>query len=258
MADYQDFKNIIKPIHSLRQLVASYYVAEAIIDIRDERKNKVKKYGKDSLPQLHCENPRSKILYEKFAELVGFSPVFVFLVKRGLETIETYKFIDDPSVITQASQDTAHLSNAFGTTFASLSRINLEEHTLNVFEEGIKIGEKKGRIMQIALPMVGCLFHDFGKSSKLRNELLGEMVGKGYKAHAEVSDMYVRELLAKDYHKVFPNNSIETIELLANIVKNHHPNDRKKKSDTMISMVIQADMMARKSELAKIKKGLIK
>ncbi len=258
MSDYQDSKNIIKPIYSLEQIVASYYVAEAILDIRDERKSKIKDFGLESLPKLNTDDPRSNQLYRRFSELVGFSPIFVFLVKKGLEDIQSYSFIDDPSVIVQASQDTAHLNTAFGTSFATLSRINLKEHTLNVFEEGIKIGEKKGRVMQIALPMIGCLFHDFGKSSKIRQELIGDSVGKGYKAHAEVSDMYVRELLAKAYHENFPNNSMETIELLGNIVKFHHPNDRRKKNDTMISMVIQADILARKGELTMIKKGLIK
>jgi len=68
--------------------------------------------------------------------------------------------------------------------------------------------------------------------------------------------MYVREILATKYHSKFKEHSMETIELLSNIVKNHHPSHNKQKKDSMISIVINADMNARKKELKKIKQQM--
>jgi len=57
--------------------------------------------------------------------------------------MKKYHFSEDPSVIKTANTDTSHLKDAFGSSFSALAMIDLEEHTLNVFEEGINIGSKK-------------------------------------------------------------------------------------------------------------------
>jgi len=243
----------LKDIHSIEQLLASYIVAECIIEIRGERNTSIKKLAKDSVPKLNVPIKRYQELYERFCGLVNYSPTFLFLMSTGLEDMYKYNFSKDPSVVTSANQDTAHLSQAFGSTYSALARVNLEEHTLNVLEKGIESGEKKGRVMQTALPMIACLYHDFGKSTEIRVELVGEGIGKGYRAHAEVSQMYIREVLAIKYHQKFTEHSMEAIEQLAKVVKDHHPSHKSQKSDTMISYVIAADMDARKDEMKKIK-----
>lgn len=243
-------------IKTIEQLLTSYLVTECIIEIRGERKKEIKTLAKDNLPKLQVKDPKCIQLYETFANIVNYSPVFTYLVKIGLEDIKKYHFNEDPSVIASANQDTSHLQQAFGSSFSALATVNLEEHTLHVFEEGITIGAQKGRVMQTALPMLACLFHDFGKSTRLRNEFLGDNIGKGYRAHAEVSEMYVREVLSIKYHSKFKEYSTETIELLSDIVKNHHPSQNKKRNDSMISMVIKADIIARKKELKAIKQAI--
>jgi hypothetical protein len=107
--------------------------------------------------------------------------------------------------------------------------------------------------MQTAIPMLGCLFHDFGKSSKIRSELLGDQIGKGYKAHADVSQMYVREILAPKFHKFLNENASETIEAISNAVQNHHPSNNKVKNDTTIKYISASDTLARKEEKKKLK-----
>jgi len=251
-----DKLNELSPIKSMGQLLASFLVAECIIEIRGERETKIKKMAIDSLPKLQIKDSRAEALYKRYAQAVNFTPTFVYLCKIGLEDMKRYNFKKDPSVVTSVSNDTSHLQEAFGSTYAALANIDLEEHTLNVFENGIAAGEKKGRIMQTALPMLACLFHDFGKSSELRNELLGENIGRGYRAHAEVSEIYIREILAAKYHTKFEEQSIETIEKLANIVKNHHPANKKLRSDTMIAFVINSDIMARKEEIRLLKQKM--
>jgi hypothetical protein len=258
MEDKQKIEELVtlSSIGSLKQLLTSYLVAECIIEIRGERKEEIKKIAKDSLPKLNVNDERYQKVYEKFASTVNYSPTFIFLAKIGLEDMKKYQFNEDPSVVQNANQDSQHLQQAFGSTYSSLSMIDLESHTLNVFENGVDSGSKKGRIMQTAIPMLACLFHDFGKSTQIRNELIGESIGRAYRAHAEVSEMYVREVLATKYHNRFTEHSTETVELLANVVKNHHPANNRMKSDSMISFVIAADINARKQEIKEIKQKM--
>ena len=258
MKDSQDFKKLtnLAPIKTIEQLLSSYLVADCIIEIRGERNHEIKKLAKDSLPKLNIKNQRAIDLYHRFSNVVNYSPTFVYLCKIGLEDMEYYEFSKDPSVVTSAQQDTSHFNDMLGSSYTLLTNISLEEHTLNVFEKGILAGEKKGRIMQTALPMLACLFHDFGKSSELRTEILGDDLGRGYKAHADVSGTYVREILANKYHKKFSEHSMETTEMLSKIVAFHHPGNNKLKNDTMIKFVIEADTVSRKEELQKIKKQL--
>lgn len=256
MTDSQNSKKIItelKQIYSLEQLLSSYLVAECIIEIRGEREVEIKKMAKDSIPKLTTNNQVLNMLYERFAAAVNYKPTFVVLAKLGLEDIENYDFQKDPSVVTTATTDTAHLQQAFGPSYSSLSKINLFDHTLRVFKIGIEAGEKQGRVMQTAIPMLGCLFHDFGKSSKIRIDLMGDQVGKGYKAHADVSQMYIREILAPKFHKFLNENATETIEALSISVQNHHPSNNKIKNDTTIRYITAADITARKEEIAKLK-----
>ena len=244
----------LKPIKTIEQLLTSYMVAEAIIEIRDERKDKFKKVTKKILPPLKNKDKRANDLYLEFSNLVGFSPALVFLVKLGLDDMVTYKFKDNPSVTVAAQQDTKHLQELYQANFSLFANVNLYDHTLNVFEEAIKTGQKKGRIIQIAIPIIAALFHDFGKATLIREKLLGDTSNtRAYRAHADVSEMYLREILAEKYYKIMQNITTETIETLSFLVKNHHATGNNKITrNIQIQFIKEADIKARKKEFKAI------
>jgi hypothetical protein len=169
-------------------------------------------------------------------------------MKFAIEDMINYTFSEDPSVVVAASNDTNHLQQLFGQSFSNLSQVNLEEHTINVFEEAVQKAKGKGRSSGIVIPMIAALLHDFGKSTGIRSEILGEAGSRGYKAHAEVSAAYVREILSVKLYNKFQEIPADTIDLLANIVKSHHPSQQKSKNDPGVAFVIEADHLARKKE----------
>lgn len=257
MIDSQKSNTIVRnlaPITSLEQLLSSYLVAECIVEIRGERQLEIQSLAKDSIPKLAVQNKVLESLYERFCAIISYKPTFVLLAKIGIEDMINYNFQSEPSVMSNASGDTSHLQQVFGPSFSSLAKINLFDHSLRVFKNGLDVGERQGRIMQIAIPMLGCLFHDFGKCPKIRNEILGPDIGKGYKAHADVSQLYVREILASKFSKISNISAAETIDMLALAVQNHHAATNKTKNDTMIKFISTADIAARKEELKIIQK----
>lgn len=256
MKDHQNFKEplnpTIKDIYSIKQLLSSYLVADAIIEIRNERKTTLNDIATKNIPKLEVNDDILQHLYATFAKLVGYRYPFVYMAKIGFEDMIKYEFIKDPSVVNNAGSDTAHLSTNFGGNYTLLSKINLFEHTLNVFNQALDKGEQQGRVIQIAIPMLASLFHDFGKSTKIRSQLVGNNVGKVYKAHAEVSSMYIKEILAPKYYNLVKEQPQETLDMLSNTVANHHPSGGKHKSDTNIAFVIEADNKARKEEFKRL------
>lgn len=261
MTDYQSFneerKNeTIKDIKSISQLVSSFYLADAILEIREERKDSLNSLSKSNIPTLNTTNPIMLQLFADFAKLVNYRYPFLYMAKIGFEDMMKYEFHKDASVMVTATTDTSHLSNSIGSNFTLLKDINLLDHTLNVFKEGLYIGKSKGRAMQIAIPLLGCLFHDFGKSTKIRDEILGVQTGKGYRAHAEVSSLYIKDVLSLKYHNLVNEDPIETLSSLAYAVGNHHPQQRKQTNDTVISIIIEADFKARKNEYNMLQKRL--
>lgn len=243
----------IKDFKSIQQLLGSYLVADAIIEIRGERKSNLEGLAEKNIPELETTNKRADELYRTFAKMVGFRYQMLWMCKIGLDTMEKYEFRKDPSVMVTANTDTGHLQNLFASEFSVLSRVNLEEHTLNVFEKAIEAAAGIGRAMQIGVPVLASLFHDFGKSSQLRNQLLGPQIGKGYKAHADVSSQYIKEMLSKNYNEILNEDAPETFEMLSNLVGNHHPKNKQQQRDTSIMFVCDADTKARKDEYKKIK-----
>lgn len=255
MSDYRE-SNKIKDISSISQLVSSFLVADAIIEIREERNNQLKGILEKNVPELEYSTPRIKKAYEEFAKLVNYRYAFLYMAKIGFEDMIRYNFEADPSIVATASTDTAHLNNMCGPNFTILSKINLLDHTLNVFEAGLAIGKTKGRASTVSVPLLGCLFHDFGKSTKIREEIIGSSMGKGYRAHAEVSAQYITDILAIKYFKLIKEEPKETISNLSNIVKHHHPS--KVTRDIDIQFVIEADKNARKNEYNILQKELQK
>lgn len=245
----------IKDFKSIQQLLGSYLVADAIIEIRGERKSNLEGLAEKNIPELETNNKRADELYKTFAKMVGFRYQMLWMCKIGLDTMEKYDFKKDPSVMISANTDTAHLQSIFQSEFSVLQKVNLEEHTLNVFEKAIEAASGIGRAMQIGVPVLASLFHDFGKSTQIRNELGHGGVGKGYKAHADVSSQYVKEMLSKNYNNLLNEDAPETFEMLSNLVGNHHPKNKQQQRDSSIMFVCDADTKARKDEYKRIKLG---
>ena len=246
-----EFKKIL-PISSIEQLVQSHLVAEILMDIREAVHSKNLDEFKHFIPELSSNvDARGVALYTKATELFKFRPLLVYVLSYGMEDLYKYNFVNDPSVTSNGAGDTAHLNSYFGSKFTNLAQIDLLTHTLNVFEEAIRIAEQSGRGSSLSLAILGALFHDFGKSSELRKILMGEGLQKGFKPHAELSAIYIQEILL---NKIY-NSDIEglynprMIEDLTNVVKNHHPANNKQKEDVDISFVVAADHNARKKEM---------
>lgn len=241
-------KKKLKKITSVKQLLSSYLVAKALVEIRQERVTEINNIANTIKPKLITTDKAIINLFDRFSKLINYKEVLMGIAKIGLDDLDHYRFDEDPSINKAASQDTKHLSNSFGTSFALLENINLKDHTLRVFENALNEGEKKGRAIDIALPVLGALFHDFGKSSKIREEFLGSEIGKSYRNHAAVSKIYIEEKI----REIYPNSE-KTIELIEYLVDNHHPSNNNARNNAHIAFINKADMRARKTELQKLK-----
>jgi len=253
MQDSQNFNQEkhrapLKRITSLKQLLSSYLVSKSLSEIRSERESELKGMAKDSLPKVNTTDKNIRELYERFAELIDYKKVLLGIVKKGLEDVDKYNFEEDSSINKNATADTEHLRTQFSTAFVELENINLKDHTLRVFRLALEDGEKRGRAIDVAIPILASLFHDFGKSSLIRKHHIGQDEGKTYKKHAAVSKIYIEEEL----RPLFKTSS-ETIDMLSMLVENHHPSNNKMKRDTNIAFIIKADHDARKEEIKLIK-----
>jgi hypothetical protein len=250
MSDSQNFKKRLLPIKTIKQLAESFLIAEVIVELRKEIEEDTQKKAIDSIPKI--EVPISKELEELYIEacqIAKFKPVLVYIMKFAIEDMITYNFSEDPSVIVAVSNDTTHLQQQFGQSFSTLSKVNLLDHTVNVFKEAVTASKSRGRATGVVIPMIASLLHDFGKSSGIRKEILGEAGNsRGYKAHAEVSASYIQEKISIKLYNKFNEMATDTTDLLAHIVKNHHAQNMKSKNDSNISLVIEADQKARKKE----------
>jgi len=262
MSDSQEFKPYeILPIKTIEQLVASHLVAEILVEIRNEIKNKEAEELEFDIPQLKVKNSiviseRAQELYKKAFSIMKFKPSYVFIMKMGIEDMYNYKFSDDASITTMGSADTIHLQKMFSTRFTDLSKVSLEEHTLNVFENALDMAENSGRASSMSIAILAALFHDFGKSSKIRKAVLGEGMQRGVKAHAEVSASYLQDLLLPRVYNIIEDSYslTESTDRLVDIVKFHHPANKDQREDLEISFVIGADHEARKNEMINLRR----
>lgn len=254
MKDSQDFNTKkIMPIKTIEQLAASYLIAEIIAEIRQEIELKNDSAAIEFIPALDVSVSEDiRALYEEAVKIAKYKPILVYMIKYAIEDMVSFNFKADPSVIVAASADTAHLQAMFSSSFTTLAKVSLFDHTINVFEEAITIAKKTGRSSGVVIPMIASLLHDFGKSSGIRDKILGEAGSRGYKAHAEVSSSYVRDILSAKLYNKFNEIPADTIELLSNLVKNHHPANNKVKTDPGVAFVISADHNARRKEYATI------
>ena len=242
-------------IHSLHQLLSSYLVAKAIVEIRKEKQKALEDEAQKLMPVPNIpENSPFMELHKRFAALVNYNVNMCCISQIAIEHIYEYKFQETES-ITTVQGETEHLNEIVGKSFKKLKKISLFEHTLNVFEEAIKKGEIQRRTLQIGIPILGALLHDFGKAKEIRIKLLGSVSGArgaGYRPHAEVSGLYVEEILTHELYRRYKLSPVETIENLEMIVKNHHTTSKKLSQDKVIQFVKECDTLARKKELRKI------
>jgi hypothetical protein len=252
MKDYQNSnQKELKKISSVKQLLSSYLVSKALVEIRQERVSEINSIANSLKPKLITNDEKIISLFDRFSKLINYKEVLMGIAKIGLDDLDNYRFEEDPSINKAAAQDTKHLTNQFGSSFGLLENINLKAHTLRVFENALDEGEKKGRSIDIALPLLGALFHDFGKSSRIREELLGSEVGKSYRTHASVSKTYIDEKI-----RIIYPNSDKTISLIEYLVDNHHPSNNSAKNNEHIAFINRADIGARKEELKILKEKM--
>jgi len=260
MKDSQEFKKTkIMPIKTIEQIVASHLISEIILDIRKEIEDKNSENLEFVAPKLESKNKisqRAKDLFLRAFEIMKFKPSYVYMAKLGIEDIYNYEFYNNSSVSTAGSADTIHLQRMFNTRFVDLASITLEDHTLNVFEEAIELAESSGRASSMSLAILGALFHDFGKSSEIRSIVSGgKGVQRGVKAHAEVSFLYLQDLLFPRVYNVIEDSYslTESTDRLAEIVKSHHPANNAQKEDLEIKFIVEADHKARRKEMKSIR-----
>jgi len=257
----------ILPIKTVEQLVTSYFIAEVILEIREILEEEVVDIGMKNLPKLDIpdsfpEKSKLEDLYHKVAALVKFKPEFVYTVKLAFEDMVKNNFKNDPSVFSYANNDTNHLKKMFGNDgFKYLEKIDLFEHTIDVLEKAMLLYQAMDRQIGLDVAIIASILHDFGKSKSLREKLLGVQMANNkriYKAHADVSAMYVTEILKPELEKYFSNlpevlDRLDSyIERLNFLVKEHHPSNAKFKKDPILNIVIQADKKAREDEYKKI------
>lgn len=242
-------------IHSLHQLLSSYLVAKAIVEIRKEKQKALETEAQQlmPIPNIPEDSPFME-LYKRFAALVNYNVNMCCIAQIAIEDIYKYKFEETES-ITTVQGETEHLNEMVGKSFTKLKKISLFEHTLDVFEEAIKKGEIQRRTLQIGVPILASLLHDFGKAKEIRIKLLGSVSGArgtGYRPHAEVSGLYVEDILSHELYKRYKLSPVETLETLEMVVKNHHTTSKKLSQDKVIQFVKECDILARKKELRKI------
>lgn len=242
-------------VYSLYQLLSSYLVAKAIVEIRREKQKALEEEAQKLMPIPNIpEDSLFMELYKKFASLVNYNVNMCCIAQIAIEDIYKYDFKNTES-ITTVQGETEHLNEMVGKNFKKLKKISLFEHTLDVFEEAMKKGEVQRRTLQIGIPILASLIHDFGKAKEIRIKLLGSVAGArgaGYRPHAEVSGLYVEELLVHELYKRYKLSPVETLETLEMVVKNHHTTSKKLSQDKVIQFVKECDILARKKELRKI------
>jgi hypothetical protein len=253
----------ILPIKSVEQLVTSYFLSQILIELKENIEKSTEEIGIKNLFPLDIpdSNPHKNTLencYKRIAKDVKFKPEFVFSAKFGFESMIKYNFSSDPSVFTYAQNDTTHLRKAFGNDgFATLAKVNLFDHTLNVLKKALAIYEAIERKIGLDVIIIAALYHDFGKSKAIREKLLGITAANNkriYKAHADVSEMFIKEVLAPELEQKFEKvpevkeRIPSFIDKVAFLVKNHHPSNAKLKNDPILKFVIQSDQKAREEE----------
>ena len=251
----------IKPIKSIKQLVESYYVAKAIGAIRRKRNQSLIQDAKELIPKLDIpkDSPFNE-LYNLFTTFTYYNIIGAYIAKLAIEDIYNYSFKENPSVMTYASTDYDHLKQQYNNSYTKLSKITLYQHTLDVFNESIKIAKKRRR--GVLIPALASLLHDFGKSEKIRIELYGNKngsIGSNYKPHADASADYIDEILLEKIQKIKEmkkQNYLNILEEVKNIVATHHSYNSKKVKDNEknlnIEWVQEADYEARGLEMNKI------
>jgi hypothetical protein len=242
-----------KEITSISQLIATYFVAKAIIKLREGFKEEIlDKELEVKIPSLKIPDGYNNIneLYKRYAKITNYNPNLILICKIGLESLFEYNFIETSSVPSVSANETEHLKDFFGKDYELLSQVNLFEHTINVFTTGLIEAENKGRTLQVAIPLLGCLYHDFGKSENIRDTLGASPNAR----HAEVSGDFVSHILfdkMRDYISFKENEfTMDEIETLKRLVTNHHQKNTK---ESGVKFIKKADTASRAQELRKLK-----
>lgn len=182
-------------------------------------------------------------LYLEFKRLVK-NEKLQKIVKKGLEDIYKYKFKDDKSI----DSDLYYLKKEFESGYMNFEKINLKEHSLNVFQVGLNKFKNIDNVdFDYELALVATLFHDFGKSRLIQKEFSEEIkkeregIGESL-SHSNISYRYIQSILRKDFKE-----EDEIINKVSDLVKNHH--NKKENNSSFGFFVASSDYKAREIEL---------
>lgn len=252
----------LKPISSISQLIASYNAACYVEHVRQEQhitktisvdtKLFMQKFELDLIE----EDKLTASLYLRFLELkcVRYNPRLAAIFKIGIEDMYYFKFKESASVTSNTKDK--HLINQFSfNTFELLKQVTLFDHTLHVVEFLIE-QEEQAETINGAVNILSGLFHDYGKSEKIRAEFNQAWINPDHKSTPNHWDIdYARSLLKPKVKRFL--TSIEedpevdlTIDAIHDIVANHH--NAAKNYESKISAVKTADTEARKREISSL------
>ena len=185
-------------------------------------------------------------IYNEFSSLVS-DTLLRKIIRRGLLDISLYDFENTLSVNRNAISDMKHLQDSFSLSeLLHFENVNLKEHSLNVFSVALE----KYRNMEdnlkdeFNLSLVASLFHDFGKSKIIRENILSELDDRPDTPHAKASKIYIDKSLSTYFKE-----DLFILDKLAELVDNHHPSTSKMRKDKKISFISTSDHKARKIEL---------
>lgn len=258
----EDAKKIktLKRIKTVEQVVLSYEAAIVIRKIRGDLQREEVQKALGHLPKLDIPYAHEKTqeLYKRFAKKIKMKPLFVYTAKAALEDMFRYGFEKNPSVMKTGMKDSENLISSFGASnVQKFQKISLLDHTLHVFEVALQKIDEFGRISGKEPAILAALLHDFGKSEGIHRDVLGDNVGKGYKAHQETSAIYIKTLLANKVKGIVgeENFSKDVFDIIAHTVERHHSKTTKDLKDSFIVFVQKTDMAARNEEMEQIMKG---
>lgn len=241
---------------SVMQLVNSYFVAKTIHEMRGDKEIVsdsdfvfYEKWG------IKTKDKRIQETFKRIVEATRRNVKIAALAKVALEAIDEFEFVKSPSVSSnQNDNKNLRASNSLS-DLDVLRKVDLRAHTLNVVEAILKETEAK-EIYGVGQIIIACILHDFGKSRKVRELVAPDSVSENsskYRPHAEVSGLYVRDVLSEKVRLLLLENDenseiSETIKQIAELVANHHNSSKQWKHK--VELINKADALARKKELS--------
>jgi len=255
-----------RPFASLEQLVANYYAALAIKEISVAQNAALMRgelYLSEYLFFPDVARPDLVAMFHEISAAVNGDLAVLIIAATAIEHMEAYRFDLDPSVI-DVRDDNKHLEREFKSGYTRLANVALMRHTMNVVEEFLRISRNQDANTK-GVALLGCLLHDFGKSTRIRQKMADAQQGVALKAirHPDASAYYVDEILEPairarlgdefDSAAIRPvyEYAEKLLSVLGPVVASHHHAAEGLKA--YIAPIMRADGGARQKEIKQLK-----